>query len=674
MESDNPLLAPWDGAFGLPPFDRIRPEHFPPAFAAAMEEHRAEIAAIAQDLAPPGFANTVEALQRSGRALRRVSDLFGNLVVSLGGAALEALDRDWAPRLAQHRMAVALDPALFARIDALHRQRESLGLDPDQFRLLERLHLTRLRSGAALPEAGRARMAAITERLAGLYTRFGQNVLQDERSWCLPLPGAAVADLPDFLREGLAQAAASRGLAGHALTLSRSLLEPFLALCPDRALRRQAHAAWTARGYHAGAQDNRPLLPEILALRAERAKLLGYRDFAEFRLADSMAGSVAAAEALLREVWQPALRRAAEERDRLLARARQDGFDGPLEAWDWHYYAERVRQEDYALSEAALKPYLPLARMQQAAFDTASRLFGLRFVPRPDLPTYHPDVVIHEVRDEQGHVGLFLADPFARPDKRSGAWMSSYREQEAMDTPLSAIVVNNNNFARAEPALLSYDDATTLFHEFGHALHGLLSRVRYPAQSGTAVRRDFVELPSQIYEHWIGLPEMLRRYALHHQDGTPMPEAMIARLKESELFNQGFATVEYVSSALIDLALHRHPDPASLDIEAFEKTFLAEIGMPPKIGLRHRPAHFQHLFAGEGYAAGYYSYLWSEVLDADGFEAFEEAGDPFDPAVAARLKTLLSAGDSEDPMALYIAFRGRPPSSAALLRGRGLAG
>lgn len=674
MESDNPLLAPWDGAFGLPPFDRIRPEHFPPAFAAAMEEHRAEIAAIAQDPAPPGFANTVEALQRSGRALRRVSDLFGNLVVSLGGAALEALDRDWAPRLAQHRMAVALDPALFARIDALHRQRERLGLDPDQLRLLERLHLTRLRSGAALPEAGRARMAAITERLAGLYTRFGQNVLQDERSWCLPLPGAAVADLPDFLREGLAQAAASRGLAGHALTLSRSLLEPFLALCPDRALRRQAHAAWIARGYHAGAQDNRPLLPEILALRAERAKLLGYRDFAEFRLADSMAGSVAAAEALLREVWQPALRRAAEERDRLLARARQDGFDGPLEAWDWHYYAERVRQEDYALSEAALKPYLPLARMQQAAFDTASRLFGLRFVPRPDLPTYHPDVVIHEVRDEDGHVGLFLADPFARPDKRSGAWMSSYREQEAMDAAVSPVVVNNNNFARAEPALLSYDDATTLFHEFGHALHGLLSRVRYPAQSGTAVRRDFVELPSQIYEHWIGLPAMLRRYALHHQDGTPMPEAMIARLKESELFNQGFATVEYVSSALIDLALHRHPDPGGLNIEEFERTFLAEIGMPPEIGLRHRPAHFQHLFAGEGYAAGYYSYLWSEVLDADGFEAFEEAGDPFDPAVAARLKTLLSAGDSEDPMALYIAFRGRPPSSAALLRGRGLAG
>jgi peptidyl-dipeptidase Dcp len=673
MTDRNPLLVQWTTPFGVPPFAEIQPGHFVPAFAAAMAEHLAEIATIGADPAAPTFANTIEALQRSGRALTRVSGLFFNLVVSQGGAALEALDRELSPTLAQHGMRVALDAGVFRRVATLHAQQDTLGLEEDQARLLERTHLGFIRSGAALPPAQQARMTAISERLATLHTAFGQNVLHDEKAWHLPLAETDLDGLPDFVRAGAAQAATERGVPGYAVTLSRSLIEPFLTFSSRRDLRQLAYAAWIARGAHPGEHDNRALVPEILSLRAERARLLGYPDFATFRLADSMAGTPAAAEALLAEVWEPAKRRAAEERDRLLAVARTEGFQGDLAPWDWRYYAEKVRRADYALDEAELKPYFLLENIQRAAFDTATRLFGISFVPLADVAAYHPDVRAYEVRDEDGHVGIFLADHYARADKRSGAWMSSYRDQEAMDEAVSAIIVNNNNFARSAPTLLSFDDAETLFHEFGHALHGLLSRVRYPSQSGTAVRRDFVELPSQIYEHWIALPETLHRYALHHETGAPVPAALVERLLEARNFNQGFGTVEYASSALIDLALHRHPSPGSLDIESFEADFLAEIGMPAEIGLRHRTMHFQHLFAGGGYAAGYYSYLWSEVLDADGFEAFKDVGNPFDAATASRLKTLLSAGDTRDPMQLYIGFRGREPSTAALLRSRGLA-
>ncbi len=672
MTQDNPLLAAWTTSFGVPPFDLIRTEHFPPAFAAAMAENLAEIEAIGSNRDAPSFANTLEALERSGRLLNRVSAVFYNLVGSLGGDALEALDRDLAPRLAQHGMRVALDPALFRRVDALHAERDGLGLAEDQRRLLERAHLGFVRAGAALDDAGKRRMTEISERLATLHTAFGQNVLHDEKSWVLPLAETDLDGLPDFVRAGAKSAATARGLDGYAITLSRSLIEPFLTFSARRDLRQTAYEAWIARGMHAGAHDNRPLIPEILALRAERAKLLGYASFAQFRLADSMAGAPEAAESLLGEVWEPAKRKAAAERDRLLAAARAEGFNDSLRPWDWRYYAEKVRQADYALDETELKPYFVLEQLQQAVFDTASRLFGLSFLPRPDLPAYHGDVRAYEVQDRSGHVGIFYADHYARPDKRSGAWMSSYRDQESMDGPVSPIIVNNNNFAKSEPTLLSFDDAETMFHEFGHALHGLLSRVRYPSQSGTSVRRDFVELPSQIYEHWLAVPETLKTYARHHETGAPIPDALVERLLAARGFNQGFATVEYTAAALIDMALHAHPDPAAIDIEAFERDFLARIGMPAEIGIRHRPAHFQHLFAGGGYAAGYYSYLWSEVLDADGFEAFKEAGNLFDPAIAARLRVLLSAGDTRDPMALYEGFRGRPPQTAALLRARDL--
>jgi peptidyl-dipeptidase Dcp len=672
MTQDNPLLAPWTTPFGVPPFDLIRPEHFVPAFEHAMAEHLAEIAGIGVNPEAPTFANTVEALERSGRSLERVGSVFGNLVSSLGGTALEAVDTEMSPKLAQHGMRVSLDPRLYQRIDALHGRRDELGLAEDQMRLLERMHLNLVRSGAALGEVEKARMTAISERLAVLHTAFGQNVLHDEKDWILPLAAGDLDGLPDFVLAGAAQAAAERGMDGHAITLSRSLIEPFLTFSARRDLRQVAYQAWTARGTHEGPHDNRALIPEILALRAERAKLLGYPSFAAFRLADSMAGTPEAAEALLAEVWEPAKHKAAVERNRLLAVAQAEGFNGELAAWDWRYYAERVRRADYDLDETELKPYFVLENLQRAVFDTATRLFGLTFTPQPDVPVYHPDVRVYEVRDAMGHVGVFIADHYGRPDKRSGAWMSSFRDQEAMDAPVSPIIVNNNNFAKAEPTLLSFDDAETLFHEFGHALHGLLSRVRYPGQSGTSVRRDFVELPSQIYEHWIALPETLRAYARHVETDAPLPDALIERLLAAQGFNQGFGTVEYTAAALIDMALHSHPAPETIAVEAFEQSFLASIGMPAEIGIRHRPAHFQHLFAGGGYAAGYYSYLWSEVLDADGFDAFKEAGDPFDAATAARLRALLSAGDTRDPMALYVAFRGRPPSTAALLRSRDL--
>ena len=670
--STNPFFEAWTTPFGVPPFDRIRPAHYPPALERGMAEHLADIAAITGNPAPPSFANTIEALERSGALFERVAGVFGNLVSSLGGDALQAIETDFAPKFAQHGNRISLDPALFARIDALFRQRDHLGLAPEALRLLERRHLGFVRAGAALDGAAKARMAEIAERLAVLHTAFGQNVVHDEKDWHLELGADDLDGLPGFVIEGARQAAAERNLAGHAITLARSSIEPFLTFSRRRDLRRTAHAAWVARGEHAGAHDNRVLIPEILALRAERARLLGYETYAAFRLADTMAASEANVAQLTDAVWDAARHRAEQEAARLHALARGDGIDGPFEKADWLHYAERVRASEYAIDEAELKPYFVLENIQQAAFDTASRLFGLSFEARPDIAGYHPDMRAWEVRDANGHVGVFLADNHARAGKRSGAWMSSFRDQQGLDGAVSPIIINNNNFARGTPTLLSYDDAETLFHEFGHALHGLLSKVHYPSQSGTAVRRDFVEFPSQIYEHWLAVPATLQRYALHHETGAALPVALMERLLAAQTFNQGFATVEYTASAILDMALHAHPAPAGLDVAAFEQAVLARIGMPAAIGPRHRPAHFQHLFAGAGYAAGYYSYLWAEVLDADGFGAFEAAGDPFDPAVAARLRRILEAGDTRDPMDLYIEFRGAAPSTEALLRHRGL--
>jgi len=675
----NPLLQPWQTPYGLPPFDQVRPEHYVPAFEAAMREHRAEAEAIADATAPPTFENTVVAFDVSGRALGRSERLFFNLAASETSPALQAVEREMSPRLAAHYSAIYLHAKLFARIDQLHGRRNDLSLNPEQLRLLERLHLDFVREGARLSEAAKARHAIIVARLAELNTRFSQNVLADEASYRLILKDERdLAGLPDGLRAAARAAAEGRGVRdAWLITLSRSLIVPFLTFSDRRDLREQAFKAWIRRGENAGEHDNRPIAREILALRNEQARLHGHACYADYALVDRMAGTPGAVANLLRQVWEPAKARAATERDALAAMAVAHGETHPIEPWDWRYYAEKVRKARYGFDDAALKPYFSLDRMLGAAFDTANRLFGIKFIEQREVRAYHADVRVFEVRARDDRlIGIFLSDNFARPTKRGGAWMSSYRAQSRVPTDTLPIVVNNNNFAKApagESTLLSIDDVRTLFHEFGHGLHGLLSQVTYERLSGTQVLRDFVELPSQIFEHWAQEPAVLTRHALHHVTGEPIPERLIAQMKQARRFNQGFETVEYTSSALVDMALHAQPDTEHIDITEFERTELEHIGMPREIVLRHRLPHFGHLFSGSSYAAGYYVYMWAEVLDADGFDAFVEAGDPFDSATAERLRRYVySSGGTLDPTNAFRLFRGRDPVVGPMLAKRGL--
>jgi peptidyl-dipeptidase Dcp len=676
--SDQPFAAEWETPFGLPPFARIAPDHFRPAFASAMEEQRRQIDAIAGDAAEPSFDNTVAALELSGRRLRRVAAVFFNLAGAHTNDALQAIEREMAPRLAKHRNDIFMNEALFRRVEALYGRREALGLNPEQMRVLDRYHAIFTRAGACLAPHGKARLAAITERLATLGTQFSQNVLADEKEYQLILESEDdLAGLPDFVRAAAAQAAAERGLAGkHVITLSRSSIEPFLQFSERRDLREQAFRAWTGRGDKGGPTDNKAIVAEMVALRAERAKLLGFATFAHFKLDDMMAKTPAAVLELLDEVWGPARIRAEQEAEALQDLVREEGGNFELAPWDWRYYADKLRQRQHDFDEAQIKPYLQLDRIIEAAFHTAGRLFGLTFKELHGLPVYHPEVRVWEVSDESGrHVGLFLGDYFARPSKRSGAWMSSYRSQEKLAGEIRPIIVNVMNFskgAEGAPALLSFDDARTLFHEFGHALHGLLSNVTFPLIAGTNVATDFVELPSQLYEHWLSRPEILSRYAVHYRTGEPMPKALLERVLAARNFHQGFATVEYVASAMVDMEFHLLPAAEAIDVTAFEKDTLDKIGMPEAIVMRHRTPHFAHVFSGDGYSAGYYSYMWSEVLDADAFKAFEETGDVFDQATAQRLKSFVySAGYLREPAEAYRAFRGREPNVAALLEKRG---
>ncbi len=677
---DNPLLAPFDAPFGLPPLDRISPEHFRPAFERALAEQTQEIAGIRAQVDAPSFDNTIGALERSGRLLRRVAAVFFNLSGAHTNPALQEVERAIAPVLARHRSQILMDPALFARVETLARNPDGYDLDAEQRQVLARYHTAFVRAGAALDPASRMRMAQIAERLAALGTAFSQNVLADEQSYALVLEGEAdLAGLPDFVRTAAAQAAKERDLPGrHVITMARSSIEPFLQFSARRDLRERAFAAWTARGDGGGATDNKAIISETLALRAERARLLGFANFAAFKLDDSMAKTPANVARLLADVWTPARERALRDRARLQSIAAAEGGNFTLAASDWRYYSEKLRKAEFDFDEAELKPYFQLDNLIAAAFDVAHRLFGLTFTEKHGLPSYHPDVRVFDVTGRGGsHVGLFLGDYFARSTKRSGAWMSAFRGQEKLDRDIRPIVVNVMNFSKGgdgAPALLSFDDARTLFHEFGHALHGLLSDVTYPMISGTNVARDFVEFPSQLYEHWLEQPEVLRRFARHCDTGEPLPMPLVERLKAARNFNQGHATVEYVASAMVDLDFHLLQNAEGVDVAAFERESLARIGMPAEIVMRHRPTHFAHVFAGDGYAAGYYSYLWSEVMDADGFRAFEEAGDMFDPETARRLHDFVySAGYRQDPAAAYTAFRGRMPTVDALLRKRGLA-
>ncbi|WP_428525201.1 M3 family metallopeptidase [Roseibium sp.] len=676
----NPLLTDWTTPFELPPFSEIEPSHFEEGFEVSMAEARAEIDAIADQAAPATFENTVVALETSGKALSKVARTFFNLSGAHTNEALQKIERDLAPKLAKHSSDTLLNAKLYNRIATLWDEKDSLGLPPEDAKVLERYYKMFQRAGAGLEADGKARMAELSQKLATLGTSFSQNVLKDESEYQLVLETEEDrTGLPDFLIAAAAEAAKERGLDGkHVITLSRSSIEPFLQFSTNRRLREEAFKAWSARGENGGDTDNRAIIKDTLELRAERARLLGFDSFAAFKLDDTMAKTPENVRDLLTKVWTPAVARANEEAEKLGEMAQSLGENHEIEAWDWRFYSEKVRKAEHDLDEAELKPYLQLDKIIEAAFDTATRLFGVTFRELKDMPVYHPDVRAFEVLNPDGsHKGLFLGDYFARPSKRSGAWMSAFRSQHKLnggDTPIIVNVMNFSKGASGEATLLTFDDARTLFHEFGHGLHGLLSDVTYPMISGTSVARDFVELPSQLYEHWLSEPEVLSKFAVHYKTGEPMPKALLDKLLAAANFNQGFATVEYTACALLDLELHLLDDPSSFDPVAFEKAELAKIGMPKAITMRHRIPHFQHVFSGDGYSSGYYSYMWSEVMDADAFGAFKEAGDIFDKDTADKLLTnIYSAGGRPDPEDAYVAFRGRAPKIDALLEGRGLA-
>jgi peptidyl-dipeptidase Dcp len=670
----NPFFETWDTQFGVPPFARIKPEHFMSAFECGFAEHDAEIVAIADNVAPPNFDNTVVALEDAGRTLQRVEEVFHHLVGTDSNEALLEIERKIAPVTAAHRNKMYLNAPLFARIDALYRQRETLGLSPEQVRVLERHHTSFRRHGAAVDSGKKRRLAAITERLAELGAAFSQNVLADEQSYALVLEGEAdLAGLPDFVREAAYAAAEERGLSGkHVITLQRSSVEPFLQFSSRRDLREKVFRAFIARGDHGDKTDNKAIIAETVALRAERARLLGYPTFAHYRLDDAMAKTPEAVRGLLEKVWAPARRSALADRDALQELIAEEGGNFKLAPWDWRYYAEKLRKRRCDLDETEVKPYMALDRVIEASFYTANKLFGLSFQPA-EVPVWHPDVKAWEVRGADGkHVGIFYGDYYARSSKRSGGWMGTLRDQEKLRGEVRPIVLNVMNFNKGDPTLLSFDDARTLFHEMGHALHGLLSNVTYPSVSCTSVLTDWVELPSQLYEHWFEQPEVLSQFARHYRTGEPIPQALVQKLLAAKNFDKGCDTLEYIASALVDLDLHLLQSADNLDVNAFEASTLKRIGMPEEILMRHRPPHFAHIFSGGYYASAYYSYMWSEVLDADAFAAFEETGDIFNQDVARKLyRNVLSAGGSRDPAELYTAFRGRLPSADALLKKRG---
>ncbi|SHG71617.1 M3 family metallopeptidase [Marivita hallyeonensis] len=667
----NPLLSTWDTPFSLPPFDAIEDAHFAPAIEAAMAEDLAEVDAVASNSEPPTFANTIEGLMRTGGQLDRVLGVFFNLAGSDSNPKREEIMREFSPKLAAHSAAIYSNKALFARIEAVWQARDGMDLTDEQARVLMLTRRGFVRAGAALEGDEDARMTAIKGRLATLGTAFGQNLLADERDWQRPLSEAELEGLPAFVIQAVRAAGEERGADGPVLTLSRSVIVPFLQFCPNRALREEAWRAWVARGENGGETDNREIAAEILALRHERAQLLGYDDFASYKLETEMAKTPEAVRGLLMDVWQPAKARALEDAALLEERMRADGVNGPLQAWDWRYYSDARRREEFALDESEVKPYFQLEKMIEASFACASRLFGLAFKPL-DVPLYHPDARAWEVTRDGQHVAIFIGDYFARSSKRSGAWCSAMRSQRKFPDVQAPIVVNVCNFAKGDPALLSYDDARTLFHEFGHALHQMLSDVTYDMISGTSVARDFVELPSQLYEHWLEVPEVLREFAIHAETGEAMPQEMLDKVLAAATYDMGFQTVEYVASALVDLAFHEGAPPTDPMTE--QAKVLAEIGMPEAIVMRHATPHFAHVFTGDGYSSGYYSYMWSEVMDADAFEAFEEAGGAFDAEMAGKLEEfILSAGGSEEADVLYTKFRGRMPGVEALLKGRGLA-
>jgi peptidyl-dipeptidase Dcp len=670
----NPLLQTWTTPFQIAPFAEISDDDFAPALGEALTAHLAEIDAIAENAEPPTFENTIEAMEGAGETLGNVLSVFYSIAGADSTPKRQELQRDFSPKLSAHSSAINSNTALFARVETLWNARDTLDLNDEQARVLMLTHRGFVRAGAALMGDDEVKMKEVKSRLAVLGTQFVQNLLKDEANWFMPLSNDALAELPDFVQDAAQAAGNDKNADGAVVTLSRSLIVPFLQFSPRRELRKKAYNAWAARGANGGDTDNRGIAGETLKLREERAKLLGYPDFAHYKLETEMAGTPDAVRDLLMQVWEPAKAQANKDAKTLEAMLHADGFEGPLEPWDWRYYSEARRKVEHDLDEAILKPYLQLERMIEASFSCATRLFGLDF-KELDLPLYHDDCRVWEVTKDGAHIALFIGDYFARGSKRSGAWCSAMRAQARKPKAQTPIVINVCNFAKpseGKPALLSYDDARTLFHEFGHALHQMLSDVDYESVSGTSVARDFVELPSQLYEHWLEVPEVLSEFATHAETGEPMPQDLLDKVLGAATYDMGFSTVEYVASALVDLAFHEGDAPA--DPMQKQAEVLSSIGMPHAIGMRHATPQFAHVFAGDGYSSGYYSYMWSEVMDADAFEAFEEIGNPFDADTAKRLaETVLSSGGSKDAKELYLAFRGRMPGVEALLKGRGLA-
>lgn len=671
-------LTNWTGPHGLPDFSAFDDAAFAPVFEAALTAHEAEIARIAGNAEAPGIGNTLAALELAGDALSKVSAVFWCRAGAHTNETIQTLEREISPRMARHVSAIFMNDALFARIDRLYQDREALGLDAEASRVLEKTWKRFVRGGAQLDQDDKARLAAINEELAGLGAQFGQNVLADESGWALFLDESDLAGLSDALKSAMAEAAETRGEKGRfAATLSRSIAEPFLASSERRDLREKVFSAFTKRGENGGKTDNTDVIARTLKLRSEKAKLLGYESYAALKLDDTMAKTPEAVQDLLQPVWRKAREKAAEDEKELARLAAREGQNHAIAPWDWRYYAEKRRAERFAFDESALKPYLALENVIAAAFDVAHRLFGLTFEELKAVPAWHEDVRTFIVRNADGSTrGLFMADYFNRPSKRSGAWMSALQSGYRLGEGKSPIIYNVMNFAKppkGRSALLSVDEARTLFHEFGHALHGLLSDVTWPSISGTSVSRDFVELPSQLFEHWFTVPEVLQKFALHHETGEPMPQELVEKMRAARTFDAGFATVEFTASALVDMAFHSLVE-APEDPLRFEAETLEKLEMPKAIAMRHRTPHFLHVFAGDGYSAGYYSYMWSEVLDADAFRAFEEKGDPFDPETAEKLRRhIYSAGGSADPEELYKAFRGRMPTPEAMMEKKGLA-
>ncbi len=675
----NPLLAPWKGPYGgVPPFDLAKVEQFQPALEAAMAEQLAEIDAIAANPAPADFANTIAALERAGRTLDRVSTVYGVFSSTMNTPDFQVVEREMAPKLAAFADRITQNARLFARVATVYEARERSGLSAEQQRLVWLIYNNFVRAGAKLDGAAKERMSAINQRLATLYTQFSQNVLADETDYVLYLDHREdLAGLPDSVIAGAAAAAKARGQEGKwAILNTRSSMEPFLSYSDRRDLRERVWKTYYSRGDNGDAKDNNAIITEILKLRVERARLLGYATHAHWRLEVAMAKTPERAMALLEAVWKPAVARVHEEVADMQALADREGAKLTIEPWDYRYYAEKVRKAKYDLDANAVKPYLQLEKLREAMFWVAGELFGFRFTPVTGVAVVHPDVRVWEVTDAASgrHVGLWFFDPYARPGKRSGAWMNAYRTQERFDGEVTTIVSNNSNFVKGapgEPVLISWDDATTLFHEFGHALHGLSSNVTYPTLAGTAVARDYVEFPSQLLEHWLPTPEVLNRFALHYQTGKPIPAELVERIERASTFNQGFQTVEYLASALVDMKLHLAGD-VTIDPDKFERETLGALGMPREIVMRHRTPQFTHVFSGDGYSAGYYSYLWADTLTADAWQAFVEGAGPWDKAVAKRLRDhVFSVGNTVDPAEGYRAFRGRDAGIGPLMKDRG---